>query len=348
MIDWERRVLLKHYLEQGEPIARLAKRLRISRRTIHRLIATGQLERDVDAGKAEYKPRARVARKLDAYKPVILERLRQYPQLSSVRLMEEIRAAGYTGGYTQVKEFVRTVRPREVADPVVRFETKPGVQGQVDFAEFHFSWGKRYALVVVMGYSRQMWLRFYERQDMATLFRGLEEAFAFFGGVPEELLFDQMKAVITKDLRLLGGQVVVNEEFLRFAAHWGFRARACRPYRAKTKGKVERPIRYVRENFVYGREFLDDRHLDAERERWLSRANVRLHATTKERPAERFERDERRVLRPLASQPYHSLVVVTRARKPRPEPVAEAEAAPPNHEVERRRLGVYDQLAGAA
>ena len=102
-----------------------------------------------------------------------------------------------------------------------------------------------------------------------------------------------MKAVITKDLRLLGGQLVVNEEFLRFAAHWGFRPRACRPYRAKTKGKVERPIRYVRENFVYGREFLGDTHLDAERERWLAKANARVHATTKERPAERFERDER-------------------------------------------------------
>lgn len=346
MIDWERRVLLKHYLEQGEPIARLAKRLRIGRRTIHRLIAAGQLERDLDAGRVEYKPRPPVVHKLDAYKPVIEERLRQYPQLSSVRLMEEIRAAGYTGGYTQVKEFVRAVRPREAVEPVVRFETKPGVQGQVDFAEFQFPWGKRYALVVVLGYSRQLWLRFYERQDMGTLFRGLEEAFAFFGGVPEELLFDQMKAVITKDLRLLGGQLVVNEEFLRFAAHWCFRPRACRPYRAKTKGKVERPIRYVRENFVYAREFLDDAHLDAERERWLAKANARVHATTKERPAERFERDERAVLRPLATQPYRSLVVVARAKKARRQPVPSA--APPTHEVERRPLGVYDQLAGAA
>ena len=343
MIDWERRVLLKHYLDQGEPIARLAKRLRIGRRTIHRLIATKQLARDLDAGRAEYRPRPPVTRKIDGYKPVIEERLRQYPQLSSVRLLEEIRAAGYAGSYTQVKEFVRTVRPREVAEPVVRFETRAGLQGQVDFAEFHFPWGKRYALVVVLGYSRQMWLRFYEKQDMATLFRGLEEAFAFFGGVPEELLFDQMKAVITRDLRLLGGQLVVNEEFLRFAAHWGVRPRACRPYRAKTKGKVERPIRYVRENFVYGREFLGDRHLDAERERWLAKANARFHATTKERPAERFERDERHLLRPLAAQPYRSLVLVAR-RTPLPAPAV----AVAREEVERRPLGVYDRLAGAA
>lgn len=346
MIDWERRVLLKHYLEQGEPIARLAKRLRIGRRTIHRLIAAGQLERDMEVGRVEYRPRPPVVQKLDVYKPVIEERLRQYPLLSSVRLLEEIRADGYTGGYTQVKEFVRAVRPREVAEPVVRFETPPGVQGQVDFAEFEFPWGKRYALVVVMGYSRQMWLRFYEHQDMATLFRGLEEAFAFFGGIPKELLFDQMKAVITKDLRMLGGQLVINEEFLRFAAHWGFRPRACRPYRAKTKGKVERPIRYVRENFVYGRDFLDDAHLHAERERWQAKANARIHATTKERPAERFARDELALLRPLASQPYRSLIVFARARKAKRKPMAAAALAP--QQVERRPLASYDQLASAA
>ena len=348
MIDWERRVLLKHYLEQGEPIVRLAKRLRIGRRTIHRLIAAGQLERDLDAGRVEYKPRPPVVHKLDAYKPVIEERLRQYPQLSSVRLMEEIRAAGYTGGYTQVKEFVRAVRPREAVEPVVRFETKPGVQGQVDFAEFQFPWGKRYALVVVMGYSRQLWLRFYERQDMATLFRGLEEAFAFFGGVPEELLFDQMKAVITKDLRLLGGQLVINEEFLRFASHWGFKARACRPYRAQTKGKVERPIYYIRDNFVYARDFLDDAHLDAERERWQERtANVRVHATTRERPRERFERDERHVLQALAERPYRSLILMPKkaAPAPAPQPPAPAKA---EVQVERRSLASYAALAAGA
>jgi transposase len=347
MIDWERRMLLKHYLEQGEPIARLAKRLRIGRRTIHRLIAIGHLERDLDAGRVEYSPRPPVVEKLDPYKPVIEERLRQYPHLSSVRLLEEIRAAGYAGGYTQVKEFVRAVRPREVVEPVVRFETPPGLQGQVDFAEFQFPWGKRYALVVVLGYSRLMWLRFYERQDMQTLFRGLEEAFRFFGGVPEELLFDQMKAVITRDLRLLGGQIVVNEEFKRFAAHWGFRPRACRPYRAKTKGKVERPIRYVRENFVYGREFLGDAHLDAEQERWLAEtANVRIHATTKERPAERFEQGERSVLLPLAERPYQSLVLIAPKRRKPSTPVL---VPPARLKVEQRPLAVYDVLvAGAA
>ena len=347
MIDREKRMLLRHYLEEGLSKSAIARKLEISRDTIHRLIRTEQLDRDLDAKPVRYKPRAQVPTKLTPYKPIIMARLDAYPRLSSVRLLEEIRAAGYEGGYTQLKEFVRRVRPRPAPEPEVRFETDPGVQGQVDFAVFKFPWGTRYALVVVLGYSRLMWLRFYERQDMRTLFRGLEEAFAFFGGVPRELLFDQMKAVITKDLRLLGGQLVVNEEFLRFASHWGFKARACQPYRAKTKGKVERPIRYVRENFVYGREFLSDAHLDEERARWLAgTANVRIHATTKERPAERFERDERHVLHPPAERPYRSLVLLPPAQAP-PETPAEPLAA--RVEVERRSLAAYTQLvAGAA
>ena len=107
-------------------------------------------------------------------------------------------------------------------------------------------WGKRYALVVVLGYSRYLWLQCYERQTMGVVMRGLEAAFAHLRGIPAEILFDQMKAVIVEDGRVGGGKVVENPEFLRFAVHWGFRIRACRPYRARTKGKVERQVSYVR------------------------------------------------------------------------------------------------------
>ena len=193
---------------------------------------------------------------------------------------------------------------------MIRFETPAGRQAQVDFAHFRFPWGVRYALLVVLGYSRLLWCRFYPRQDMATLMDGLEDAFGYFGGVPQELLFDQMKTVITRDLRLEGGALVRNLEFLRFAGHWGFTPRACRPYRAQTKGKVERPVRYLRGNFVYGRTFLHDADLDQQRLSWLERvANVRMHATTQERPRDRFDREERFLLQPLASRPYTSLIL---------------------------------------
>jgi len=352
VIGREKRMLLRHYLEEGLSKSEIARKLDISRDTIHRLIRTGQLDRDLDEAPVRYGPRPPVATKLEPYRGIITARLEAYPLLSAVRLFEEIRAAGYAGGYTQLKEFVRRVRPCPAPEPVVRFETPPGLQAQVDFAEFKFPWGKRYALVVVLGYSRLLWLRFYERQDMRTLFAGLEEAFAFFGGVPRELLFDQMRAVITRDLRLEGGQLVLNAEFLRFAAHWGFRARACRPYRAKTKGKVERPIRYVRENFAYGREFLGDAHLDAERERWLAEtANMRIHATTKERPTERFAREEQAVLLPQAERAYHSLVLLTPEPIPAPKalPVVDlAEGAGARVEVERRPLSAYARIAAGA
>ena len=206
---------------------------------------------------------------------------------------------------------VRTIRPREL-EAVVRFETPPGHQAQVDFADFRLPWGKRYALLVVLGYSRLLWVRFFTRKDMSALLAGLEGAFAFFGGVPRELLFDQMHSVITKDERLDGRRLVHNAEFLRFSAHWSFTPRACRPYRAKTTGKVERPVSYLRGNFFYGREFLNDHDLNAQLERWLTRtANVRIHGTTKQQqPLERFERDERVFLQPPATRPYRSLVLI--------------------------------------
>lgn len=337
MYGWEPRVLLRHYLEQGLSKTAIAERLGISRRTLHYWLATGQLDRPLDASTVHYPPRPT---KLDPFKPLIDERLETYPELTAVRLFEEVRAAGYPGSLTQLKRYVRAVRPRPEPEPIVRFETPPGQQGQVDFAEVRLPWGKRHALMVVLGYSRQFWLQCYPRQTMQTLMRGLEAAFAFFGGVPRELLFDQLKAVIVDDHRPAGGKVIENPEFLRFAAHWSFRIRACRPYRAQTKGKVERPIRYVRQSFLYGRSFAGDADLNAQALHWLATvANVRIHATTKEQPLVRFERDERALLHPLAARPYQSLVLPPDpARPPAERPVV------PRIPVERRPLRVYEQL----
>jgi transposase len=340
MYGREQRVLLRHYLERGLSKAEVARELGVSRRTIYHWIGTGQLDRELDQAAVRYGPRPPVARKLDAFRGIIDARLSEFPRLTATRLFAEIRAAGYAGGYTQVKEYVHQVRPAPAPDPVVRFETPPGQQAQVDFAEFHLPWGKRYALVVVLAYSRLLWLQFYARQTMAVLIRGLEEAFGFFGGVPTEVLFDQMKAVIIDDERALGGRLLENAEFVRFAAHWGFRIRACRPYRAKTKGKVERPIGYVRQSFFYGRSFLNDADLNAQALSWLTQtANARLHRTTAEAPRVRFERDERVLLKPLALRPYRSLALATQPTSSPPQCSALLT-------VERRPLAWYDRLAG--
>ena len=329
---------LKHYLERGVSKAELSRRLGVSRRTIHAWIEAGELDRDLAAGGTRYKPRPRRPHKLDPYKGIIEERLAEYPRLTAQRLFDEVRAAGYEGGYSRVRDHVHEVRPRDPAEPAVRFETPPGRQGQVDFGTFTLPWGRRHALLVVLGHSRLLWLRFYPRQTMAVLTEGLESAFARFGGVPAELLFDQMRAVVLSDDRSAGGELVLNAEFLRFSAHWGFVARSCRAYRAQTKGKVERPIRYLRESFFYGRAFAGDEDLNEQASRWLEdTANVRVHGTTGERPVDRFERDERAALRPLAGRPYRRLgASAANPPGPRPRPVVE---------VEKRPLRAYAEAA---
>lgn len=338
MIEWERRVRLRHYLDEGYSQTEIAELLGMSRRTIYRWVKSGELDRDLDEP-PRYGPRPQKPRKLDPYRQYVRQRLEELPDLTATRLFREILASGYTGGYTQLKEYVRAIRPKPPEAPVIRFETPPGKQAQVDFAHFRLPWGRRYALLVVLGYSRHLWFQFVPRQDLGTLMSGLEEAFRFFGGVPAELLFDQMRSVVVRDLRPEGGRLVENAEFLRFAAHWGFRPRACRPYRAQTKGKVERPIRYIRQDFFYGRSFAGDADLNEQGLQWLRTvANVRLHGTTGERPVDRLEL-EREHLRPIAERQYRSLVL----EPSRSEPVKVVPM--PRVPVERRSLKAYTRIA---
>ena len=131
-------MLLRHDLEQGTSKSALARQLGVHRDTIHRWIRDGALDRYLDGAGVRYGPRAAVATKLDPYKAIVETRLAAYPELSAARLLEEIRAAGYGGGYSQLKAFVRRVRPVAPPEPVVRFETPAGRQAQVDFAHFRF------------------------------------------------------------------------------------------------------------------------------------------------------------------------------------------------------------------
>ncbi len=342
MYGWDTLVLLQHLLDEGLSKSAIARRLGVSRRIVHHWIATGQLARDLDTMPSRAMPPRPT--KLDPYQPIIHERLAAYPELSAVRLFEEVRKAGYVGGITQLRDYVARVRPRAEPEPVVRFETAPGHQAQVDFAEFRFPWGRRYALLVVLGYSRLLWLKFYPRQTLATVIAGLEEAFAYFEGVPRELLFDQMKAVIVEDQRADGGRLLENAEFLRFARHWGFRIRACRPYRAKTKGKVERPVRYVRSNFVYGRDFTGDADLDAQRLAWLDDvANARVHRTIQAVPRDRFLAEEQATLQPLAARAYRPLVLPEARTRRRT--VLHVMPGVASVAVEQRGLAAYQALA---
>jgi len=332
-------MLLSQLLEEAEgDRAEAARRVGVGRTTMYRWINDGLLDQPIDAIRARYGPRTSAPKKLDVVSDIIRDRVKDYPQLSAVRLLAECRAAGYTGGISQLREFVRGLRPPP--EPVVRYETVAGHQAQVDFAHCRLPWGVRYALVVVLGHSRLLWVRFYPRQDLRTLIFGLQACFVEWGGVPKELLFDQMKSVVTRDERLVGGGLSKNLELSRFARHFGFRVRVCRPYRAKTKGKVERPIRYLRDSFLYGRTFVSDADLNDQVARWLADvANVRQHATTKWVPAERFTTIEQTTLQALPGRPYQSLVLP---------PAGKAVDAPPSIPrvaVERRDLSTYAALA---
>ena len=139
-------MLLRHYLEERVSKAKLSRRVRVGRRSIHRGVEAGQLERDLEGGGTRYSERPTVEHKLDRYKGIIEARLKEFPRLSAKRLYDEVQAARYAGGYGRVRDYVRSVRPREPEEAVVRFETPAGRQGQVDFATFTLPWGRRHAL----------------------------------------------------------------------------------------------------------------------------------------------------------------------------------------------------------
>lgn len=338
------RMLLHQVLDEAEgDRAEAARRVGVGRTTMYRWIKAGLLDQPIETIQARYAPRPARPAKLEPYTPLIEARLAEFPRLSAVRLFAECQAAGYAGGLSQLRAFLRRLRP--APEPPIRFETEPGQQAQVDWAHCRLPWGVRYALVVVLGYSRVLWVQFYPRQDLAHLLLGLEACFTAWGGTVRDLLFDQMRSVLTRDDRLTGGGLVHNLELLRFARHWGCRVKVCRPYRAQTKGKVERPIRYLRDSFLYGRTFVSDADLNAQVLDWLAMvANVRQHATTHWSPAEQFARVERPVLLPMPSRPYHSLVLTAPAPA-RAHAREHVRDTLPQIVVERRELSAYAALA---
>lgn len=296
--DW---VMIIDLHRQGLTVTEISRRTGMDRKTISKWIGRGM---DPPAP-APHKDRGA---QLDPYKAWLTARTAQFPELNGTRLLREIREMGYAGGYTQLTDFLRTVRPKPESPAAIRFETPPGKQAQVDFAEFRAVFpdsppgGSKVQLFsMVLGCSRKLWGRFVPRQDMATVIRCHEEAFRAFGGVPAQIVYDRMKTVVSKDDPAAG--VAYSARILSLSRHYGFSPWACRAYRAQTKGKVERPFRYIREDFFLGRTFsgLDD--LNAQFDAWLSGvADVRVHATTGRVVAEHFA-EERPFLGPLPHGP---------------------------------------------
>lgn len=223
---------------------------------------------------------------------------------------ELIQSHGYTGSYETVKRFLRPLRDAQALAEraTVRFETPPGLQSQIDWGQalipFRSGRAVRHFFVLTLGYSRRAFYLACPDERLHTFLDAHERAFDYFGGHTTEHLYDRPRTVCHPTSE---GAVRWNPTFRAFAQYWSFEPRLCRAYRAQTKGKVESGVKYVKYNFLPGREFVDDCHLGEELLIWMTTiADQRIHGTTHERPIDRFGR-ERESLVPTAGQPAFRL-----------------------------------------
>ena len=338
-------VFMIHQLrEQGLTVSEIARRMRVDRKTVRRYLQHG-------VEQPRYGPRAPRPQKLDPYRAYLRGRLAKCPQLSAMRLLREIRDLGYQGGRTAVTDFVAAVRPREATGFEHRFETAAGEQAQVDFAQFKVVFAEQpeqpeqvqvvWLFSMVLGHCRYLFGRFVMRANLEAVVGCHVAAFAEFAGVPREVLYDRMKTVV------LGeddeGEIRYHPTLLDVAAHYGFGPRVCAAYRAKTKGKVERPFRYVREDFFLASQFENLRHLNAEFDHRLA-AELRLYdrgALVAVHPVLEGQ-GQRRV-----ADGHHTWPPPGSARR---EPEALSDLIPvgiPGEHLAERSLEVYEQLGRA-
>jgi transposase len=320
---------------QAKSIKEIARELGLSRNTVRKYLRSDVVP--------AYGPREPRATKLDAYRDYLLGRIASAKPdwIPAVVLLREIRDRGYTGSLTQLKGFLGVHKPKPVIEPVVRFETEPGEQMQVDFVVFRRGSEPLSAFVATLGYSRTSYVRFVTDERVATVVECLRRSFDAFGGVPRHVLFDNMKTVVIERDAYGPGQHRFHPEVLTLASDHGFALRLCRPYRAKTKGKVERFNRYLRESFwvpLTARFKASGLAVDAESAnlevtRWLRDvANVRQHGDLKERPVDRLLR-ERDHLQPYAGTVFE----LPAAHRPVPVP----------YESLQHPLSTYDALVAA-
>lgn len=338
MLTQEQCVEIRVLSRQGKSIRGIAKELGVSRNTVREHLR--------DPHPRRYGPRLPRVTKLDPYRAYLESRIAAaHPRwISATVLLREIREQGYRGGISQLKALIRPLRPLK-DDPLVRFETAPGEQLQADFTHIRRGQSPLLAFVATLGFSRASFVRFTEREDAATLSRCIVAALEYFGGVPQHLLLDNPATVVIERDAYGAGQHRFHPQLLQIAEQYGFIPRLCRPYRAKTKGKVERFNRYLKESFVLPLATtlkqagisLDVETANAHVGPWLERvANRRLHATTGEIPAEQLvlERADLRPL-PLSVLP---LPVVQRRTSRVPTPI----------ENFQHPLSVYEQLLRVA
>jgi transposase len=300
MLTQEQAVEVRVLARRGGKVKEIARELGVSKNTVKRYL------RDPRAGR--YKRRAPRPRKLDVYLEYLQERIEaaQPRWIPATVLLREIRERGYEGGISQLKTYLAPFKATKL-DPVVRFETAPGEQMQADFTTIRRGRSPLKAFVATLGFSRATFVRFTEREDSETLLSCLRQAFQQFGGVTAEVLFDNATTIVVERDAYGAGNHRWHAGLKALADEYGFRPRLCRPYRARTKGKVERFNGYLKGSFVTPLAatlksaglVLDATTANAHIGRWVEEvAHQRDHGTTGEKPGARLD-TERLALLPL-------------------------------------------------
>jgi transposase len=290
---------------QGQKMRKIARELGLSRNTVKQ-----HLLRQAMPAYANRQP-TRIS-KLEPFKPYLIQRIEQAKPdwIPDTVLFDEVLQRGYQGGIAQLRRFVHPFRPVAIPDPVVRFETPPGQQIQIDFTTIRRGKRPLKAFVATLGYSRASYVKFFDNECAQAWQQGLIEAFEYFGGVPHQVLCDNAKALIIKRDAYAQGEHKLHDEMLQLSKDYGFSVVACKPYRPKTKGKVERFNHYLKNSFIVplnaelraqGLE-LDVEMANAKVGPWLKRvAHQRTHGTTREKPTARLAQ-ERMHLLPLPAR----------------------------------------------
>jgi len=292
---------------QGLTVTQISAVTGFSRPTVRRYLK--------DPKTPSYGPRTARPSKLDPFKPYIDERLRAGVWNAQV-LLREIQGRGYGGSATILREYVGPLRQSARAAAVRRFETPPGHQAQVDWGEIGdlMDGGRRQklsAFVMTLGHSRALFADAATDQTLGTLLRLHERAFEQLGGVPQEILYDRMKTVVLGMTER--GEIRWHPVFLDFSRHWGFTPRLCRAYRPQTKGKIESGVKYVKGNFLCGRQATGLADLRRQLGDWVwGVANQRRHGTTGRIVREDWEAEKPHLMSLDGRPPYPYVPQVTR------------------------------------
>jgi transposase len=290
--------IIRLYHGEKWPIGTIAGQLGLHHTTVQRVLRHTGVDAKVVA------PRPSM---VDPFVPFIVEQLEKYPGLRSSRLFVMIKERGYPGGPDHLRRIVGRLRPRRPAEAFQRLRTLPGEQAQVDWAHFgKLEIGRAlrplWAFVMVLSYSRRVFLRFFPGASMPFFVRGHVEAFADFGGVPRVLLYDNLKSVV---LERHGDAIRFHPTLLDMSAHYRFEPRPVAVARGNEKGRVERAIRYIREAFFAARRYTDLADLNRQAAEWASTAAVdRAWVEDRSRSVRQAFEDERGVLLPLPPEPF--------------------------------------------